>query len=126
MNDWSLPGGKRGKSRPLEICGNGGIGRAREGTSIEPIPSIRRVRSCGASGKGWGNMNERELVRRLGLPDEIVGPEDRLLSTAWICFSCGETTTSHKPIPCPAPCSRCRGIMFETWRLPYPAILRVS
>ena len=72
------------------------------------------------------DMNERELIKRLGLPDEIVGPEDRLQRTAWICFTCGETTTSHKPIPCPAPCRRCRGIMFETWRIPCPAMRRAS
>jgi hypothetical protein len=64
------------------------------------------------------DMNECELIKRLGLPDEIVGPEDRLWSTAWICFTCGETTANSKPIPCPAPCCRCGGIMFETWRLP--------
>jgi hypothetical protein len=71
-------------------------------------------------------MDEHELIKRLGLPDEIVGPEDRLSGTAWICFTCGETTTSHKPIPCPAPCSRCRGIMFQTWSLDGPGIRRCS
>jgi hypothetical protein len=64
------------------------------------------------------HMKELELIKRLGLPDEIVGPEDRLQSTAWVCFTCGETTTSHRPIPCPAPCGHCGGIMFQTWRLP--------
>jgi hypothetical protein len=72
------------------------------------------------------DMNERELIKRLGLPDEIVGPEDRLQSAAWICFTCGETTTSLKPISCPAPCWRCRGIMFETWRLPCQEMRRAS
>ena len=72
------------------------------------------------------DMQELELIKRLGLPDEIVGPEDRLRSAAWICFTCGETTTSHRPIPCPAPCRRCGGIMFETWRLPCPVTRRAS
>ena len=71
-------------------------------------------------------MNERDLIKRLGLPDEIAGPEDRMQSTAWIRFTCGETTTSHKPIACPAPCWRCRGIMFQTWRLPYPELRKTS
>jgi hypothetical protein len=65
-------------------------------------------------------MDEKEVIERLGLPDEIVGPEDRMRSNAWICFTCGETTISPEPIPCPAPCERCRGIMFETWRPPGP------
>jgi hypothetical protein len=72
------------------------------------------------------DMNERELIERLGLPDEIVGPEDRLWSTAWICFTCGETTTADKPMPCPAPCGRCGGIMFQTWRSPCPETRRAS
>ena len=72
------------------------------------------------------DMKELELIKRLGLPDEIVGPEDRLRGTAWICFTCGETTTSHRPVPCPAPCWRCGGIMFETWRLPCPQTRRAS
>jgi hypothetical protein len=63
-------------------------------------------------------MNERELIERLGLPDEIVGPEDGLRSRAWLCFACGEVTISPEPISCPAPCERCGGRMFETWREP--------
>jgi hypothetical protein len=67
-------------------------------------------------------MNERELIERLGLPDAIVGPEDRIRSSAWICFGCGETTITPEPIACPAPCWRCGGIMFETWKAPCPEI----
>lgn len=65
-------------------------------------------------------MDELELIKRLGLPDEIVGPADRMWSTAWICFICGGTTTSERPIPCPAPCQQCGGIVFQTWRSPRP------
>jgi hypothetical protein len=63
-------------------------------------------------------MNERELIERLGLPDEIVGPEDRMRSYAWICFTCGDATVSLEPISCPAPCWCCGGIMFQTWKMP--------
>jgi hypothetical protein len=69
-------------------------------------------------------MNERELIERLGLPDEIVGPEDCIRGTAWICFGCGDATTSPEPIPCPAPCWRCGGIMFQTWKVPCPEIAK--
>ena len=72
------------------------------------------------------DMNEHELIKRLGLPDEIAGPEDRLQSTAWICFTCGETTTTRKAILCPAPCRRCGGIMFQTWTLPCAETRRAS
>jgi hypothetical protein len=53
------------------------------------------VRSCPQNGRSGGccscrqvsstslgDMNEHELTKRLGLPDEIVGPEDRMSSTA--------------------------------------------
>ncbi len=63
-------------------------------------------------------MNEREIIERLGLPDEIVGPEDRMLRYAWICFGCGDVTVSLEAIPCPAPCWCCGGIMFQTWKTP--------
>ena len=71
-------------------------------------------------------MNERELIDRLGLPDLFVGPEDQILGNAFICFTCGETTTSPKPVLCPAPCRRCGGIMFQTWQAPCPDISRAS
>jgi hypothetical protein len=61
-------------------------------------------------------MTERELIDRLGLPDEIIGPEDRIRSCAWICFACGDTTVSLTPIPCPLPCWCCGGVMFQTWK----------
>jgi hypothetical protein len=63
-------------------------------------------------------MDERELIERLGLPNEIVGPGDSVRGDAWICFVCGAVTTSPEPIACPAPCVRCGGIMFQTWRVP--------
>jgi hypothetical protein len=45
-------------------------------------------------------LNEIELIKRLGLPDEIVGPEDRMWSTAWICFTCGDDHRSQTdPLP---------------------------
>jgi hypothetical protein len=71
-------------------------------------------------------MNERELIDRLGLPDLFVGPEDHVHGNAWICFTCGETTTTPEPILCPAPCLRCGGIMFETWKEPCPDIAKGS
>jgi hypothetical protein len=60
-------------------------------------------------------MDEQSLIRRLGMPDKLVGPGDLVRSHAWICFTCGETTISPEPIPCPIPCWQCGGIMFETW-----------
>jgi hypothetical protein len=89
-------------------------------------PSRRGLLQLSARQLAILDMNELELIKRLGLPDEIVGPEDRTQGTAWICFTCGETTTSHKPIACPAPCRHCGGIMFQTWRLPCLQTRRAS
>jgi hypothetical protein len=66
------------------------------------------------------DVDEQSLIKRLGMPDIFVGPDDVVRSHAWICFTCGETTTSAEPIPCPAPCEHCGGIMFETWSEPCP------
>ena len=44
------------------------------------------------------------MIERVDLPDEIVGPDDRMRCNAWICFTCGETTISHE----------CGEIIFET------------
>jgi hypothetical protein len=59
------------------------------------------------------SMNEKDVVDRLGPPDEIVGTAQRMRSRAWICSTCRELTTSSEPIPCPAPCTRYGGIAFE-------------
>jgi hypothetical protein len=58
-------------------------------------------------------MNERDVVERLGPPDEIIGRKDRMRSRAWLCSTCRETVTSPEPIPIPAPCPRCGGVAFE-------------
>jgi hypothetical protein len=66
-------------------------------------------------------VDEQRLIKRLGLPDTFVGPGDPVCGHAWICFTCGATTISPEPTPCPTPCERCGGIMFETWSDPSPA-----
>jgi hypothetical protein len=70
-------------------------------------------RSCGVPN---GAMNERDVIERLGPPDEIARREDRMRSRSWICSTCREIVTGLEPIPCPAPCQRCGGIAFETVR----------
>jgi hypothetical protein len=80
-----------------------------------------------ASRRGYiCGVDECTLIRRLGMPDQIVGPGDDVHSNAWICFTCGETTTSAEPILCPAPCELCGGIVFETWSTPCPEIAKQS
>jgi hypothetical protein len=59
-------------------------------------------------------MDERDVMERLGPPDEIVGREDRMRSRGWICSTCREMTVTTEPQPLPAPCVRCGGIAFET------------
>ena len=61
-------------------------------------------------------MDERDVVDRLGPPDEIVGRKDRMRSRAWVCSTCTAVVRSKEPIPIPAPCPVCRGIVFETVR----------
>jgi rubrerythrin len=61
-------------------------------------------------------MDEMDIIKRLGPPAEIVSPEHRMRSRAWVCSTCRETVTSATPIPVPAPCPRCGGIVFETIR----------
>jgi hypothetical protein len=59
------------------------------------------------------SMKKKDVVDRLGPPDEIVGREHRMRSRTWVCSTCRETTLSAEPIPIPAPCVRCGGIAFE-------------
>jgi hypothetical protein len=61
---------------------------------------------------------ERDVIERLGLPDEVVGREDRMRSRSWLCSTCRTVTTTVEPLPCPAPCAKCGGIFFETVETP--------
>jgi len=61
---------------------------------------------------------ERDVIERLGPPDEIVGPEDRMRSRSWLCSTCGTVATATEPVPVPAPCAKCGGISFETVETP--------
>jgi hypothetical protein len=61
---------------------------------------------------------ERDVVERLGSPDEIVRPEDRMRSRGWLCSTCGTVATAAEPVPIPAPCTKCGGISFETVESP--------
>ena len=73
--------------------------------------------SAEATGAQDVGMNERDVIERLGLPDEIVGSEDRMRSRSWVCCTCREIVTSREPIHCPAPCVCCGGIDFEAIRM---------
>jgi hypothetical protein len=61
---------------------------------------------------------ERDVIERIGLPDEIVGREDRLRSRSWLCSTCRTVTTTAEPLPVPAPCTKCGGIFFEAVETP--------
>ena len=63
-------------------------------------------------------MDEKDVIERLGPPDEIKSRKDRMRSRGWVCSTCREVTTTPEPHPLPAPCVRCGGIFFETVRLP--------
>jgi hypothetical protein len=64
------------------------------------------------------SMNEKDVVERLGRPDEIVGREDRMRSRSWLCSTCRAVTTTVEPVPNPAPCAKCGGIFFEAVETP--------
>jgi len=61
---------------------------------------------------------ERDVIKRLGLPDEIVAREDRMRSRSWLCSTCRTVTTTAEALPIPAPCTKCGGIVFETVETP--------
>jgi hypothetical protein len=63
----------------------------------------------------WG-MDEKDVVDRLGPPDQVVSRAERMRSHAWVCSTCRQAVTSPTPIPVPAPCPRCGGMAFETVR----------
>jgi hypothetical protein len=65
----------------------------------------------------WG-MNERDVIERLGQPNEIVGREGRMRSRSWLCSMCRAVTKTVEPLPCPAPCAKCGGIFFEAVESP--------
>jgi hypothetical protein len=65
-----------------------------------------------------GMKTERDVIKRLGRPDEIVGREDRMRSRSWLCSTCRTVSTNAEPLPCPAPCVKCGGIFFETVESP--------
>jgi len=58
-------------------------------------------------------MDEDGVRKLLGPPAEIVGREDRMRSSKWLCSSCGAITHSEQPIQIPAPCIRCGGVAFR-------------
>ena len=64
------------------------------------------------------SMNEKDVVERLGPPDEIVRREGRMRSRSWLCSTCRTVTTTAKPLPIPAPCAKCGGIFFEAVESP--------
>ena len=66
-------------------------------------------------------MDESDVIRRLGVPHEVVGRRERMLSRAWLCSTCRELTITPEPAPWPSRrvgdtllgCRRCGGTVFE-------------
>ena len=69
-----------------------------------------------AAGAQDMGMDERDVIDRLGLPDEIGRREDRMRSRSWICSNVPRDRHEPGADPVPAPCTRCGGIAFETDR----------
>jgi len=61
---------------------------------------------------------ERDVIDRLGPPDEIVRREGRMCSRSWLCSTCRTVTMTAEALPIPAPCTKCGGIVFETVETP--------
>ena len=61
-------------------------------------------------------MDEKDVVERLGPPDEIVPRKDGMRHHAWRCATCGEIIIGIEPVPMPAPCPRCGEIVFTVFR----------
>jgi ATP-dependent DNA ligase len=59
-------------------------------------------------------MDEKDVIERLGQPDQTVDRKNRMRSLGWVCSTCRSATAFAMPMPCPAPCSWCGGIAFET------------
>ena len=57
-------------------------------------------------------MDERDIIKRLGPPDEIVTRAERMRSRTGLCSDSRELTETAEPQPVPAPCVRCGGIAF--------------
>jgi hypothetical protein len=58
-------------------------------------------------------MDEHDVRKLLGEPDEIISRKERMLSRVWLCSSCNAVTHTGEPIPTPAPCIQCGGIAFK-------------
>jgi rubrerythrin len=58
-------------------------------------------------------MVYKDALERLGLPDKIIGRDDRMRSRVWKCSSCNLTITGVEPIPFPPLCPACGGIAIE-------------
>lgn len=61
-------------------------------------------------------MDERDVVKRLGPPTEIISRREGMKAHKWRCADCGEAVAADAPIPVPAPCKRCGGVFFRTVR----------
>jgi len=59
-------------------------------------------------------MTDTDVIQVLGQPDEIVSTG--MTAKEWTCATCLKIIHSEKPIPMPAPCPRCGGIVFEKVR----------
>ena len=74
-------------------------------------PLERRVRRLTDQGKE-AQMNEQDVIERLGEPDAVLPPGRGMTSTAWLCSACKRLHEFDAPVRPPAPCG-CGGIAFE-------------
>jgi hypothetical protein len=57
-------------------------------------------------------MDEHDIIKILGFPDEIVRGSKTMTSPLWRCDSCDRHYDFAKPVTIPAPCYACGGIAF--------------
>ena len=55
-------------------------------------------------------------IQEIGPPDEILTRKDRMRRQGWMCADCYDVVRSAVPIPVPAPCTKCGGIIFRAAR----------
>jgi hypothetical protein len=64
----------------------------------------RGVVATGAGRAYIWPMDEKEVTRRLGQPDKIIGRAERMRSLGWVCSTYRSATANVVPMPRPAPC----------------------
>src|SRR5215472_12883899 len=60
-------------------------------------------------------MSEKQITNRMGLPDRVVTPAQRLRSRTWMCSNYGDLTKVDEPIPVTHPVRGCRpGVLLRS------------